>query len=250
MDFNVERVDPFADTHTDMWMRIEHLGRYLFAADFLASAGCSAVADLAFGTGYGIAILAQALGTVVGADRDEQTITEARRKYGRGGVTFCRLDFDNDSFELPHTPFDAVTCFETIEHVCYPQALLDAICGVLCGDGVLLLSVPNSRYERIDEHGNNLDPFHVNIFEKDEMCEMLADAGFRIEHVLGQDMCNRIVAAASELMSADDASKEQLQNLLNIHSDSDIMLAARLFGYPSDAAPDESYSRIYVCRRC
>ena len=39
MDFNVERVDPFADTHADMWMRIEHLGRYLWAADALTDAG-------------------------------------------------------------------------------------------------------------------------------------------------------------------------------------------------------------------
>lgn len=115
MDFNVERVDPFADTHADMWMRIEHLGRYLWAVDVLIDAGCSSVADLACGTGYGSAILAQAIGTVVGADRNEQAIAEARRKYGSDGVTFRCLDFDNEPFELPHATFDAVTCFETIE---------------------------------------------------------------------------------------------------------------------------------------
>lgn len=81
------------------------------------------------------------------------------------------------------------------------------------------------------------------------MYEMLSDAGFRIEHVLGQDICNRVVAAEAELVSANDTSEEQLQNLLNVRSDSDIMLAARLFGYPSDVDPDESYSHIYVCRR-
>ena len=174
MDFNVERVDPFADTHTDMWMRIEHLGRYLLAVDALTSAGCSFVADLACGTGYGSAILAQAIGIVVGADRDEQAIAEAKRKYGGDGVTFCHLDFDNEPFELSHVPL----------------------------------------------------------------------------HVLGQDICNRVVATEAELVSANDASEEQLQNLLNVRNDSDIMLATRLFGYPSDVAPDESYSHIYVCRRC
>ena len=248
MVFNVERVDPFVDMHVNMWMRIEHLGRYLWAAEVLTDAGCSSVADLACGTGYGNVILAQAIGTVVGADRDEQAIEEARRKYGRDGVTFRRLDFDNEPFVLPHAPFDAVVCFETLEHVRRPQALLDAIRGALRDEGILLLSVPNSRYEKVGDYGNNLDPFHVSIFEKDEMCEMLADAGFHVEHVLGQDMCNRIVTAESELMSAGDTSEEQLRNLLNIRNDSDIMLVTRLFGYPSDVAPDESYSNIYVCR--
>lgn len=250
MDFNVERVDPFADVHANMWMRIEHLGRYLWAADVLTDAGYSSVADLACGTGYGSAILAQAIGTVVGADRDKQAIAEAKRKYGSDGVTFRCRDFDDKPFGLPHSPFDAVTCFETIEHVCHPQALLDEIRGVLRGDGILLLSVPNSRYERIDEHGNNLDPFHVNIFEKDEIREMLTDAGFHVERILGQDMCNRIVTAESELVSTGDTNEVQLRNILNIRSDNDIMFAARLFGYPSDVAPDESYSHIYVCRCC
>ena len=38
MDFSVERVAPFADAHADIWMRIEHLGRYLWAAGFLTDA--------------------------------------------------------------------------------------------------------------------------------------------------------------------------------------------------------------------
>ena len=200
MLFDVERLDPFVDEEADFWMRVEHCARYLWAADFLSREECVSVADLASGRGYGSAMLARTVETVVGADRDRGSVEDAERRYGRAGVTFCCRDFDHAPLRLPGAPFDAVVCFETLEHVRHPRVLLAGIHDVLRDGGRLLLSVPNDRFERVDENGNNLDPFHLHVFERGEVLGLLGDTGFRVERMLGQDMCNRVVSASSSLL--------------------------------------------------
>lgn len=249
MLFDVERLDPFVDEEADFWMRVEHCARYLWAADFLSREGCASVADLASGRGYGSAMLARAAETVVGADRDRGSVEDAERRYGRAGVTFCCRDFDHAPLRLPGAPFDAVVCFETLEHVRHPRVLLAGIRDVLRDGGRLLLSVPNDRFERVDENGNNLDPFHLHVFERGEVLGLLGDTGFRVERMLGQDMCNRVVSASSSLLEAGLADEGQVRDLVRVSDPRSLVLAARLLGYPDDVAPDESYSRIYVCKR-
>lgn len=249
MLFDVERLDPFVDEEADFWMRVEHCARYLWAADFLSREGCASVADLASGRGYGSAMLARAAETVVGADRDRGSVEDAERRYGRAGVTFCCRDFDHAPLRLPGAPFDAVVCFETLEHVRHPRVLLAGIRDVLRDGGRLLLSVPNDRFERVDENGNNLDPFHLHVFERGEVLGLLGDTGFRVERMLGQDMCNRVVSASSSLLEAGLADEGQVRDLVRVSDPCSLVLAARLLGYPDDVAPDESYSRIYVCKR-
>ena len=150
---------------------------------------------------------------------------------------------------LPVAPFDAVVCFETLEHVRHPRVLLAGIHDVLRDGGRLLLSVPNDRFERVDENGNNLDPFHLHVFERGEVLGLLGDTGFRVERMLGQDMCNRVVSASSSLLEAGLADEGQVRDLVRVSDPRSLVLAARLLGYPDDVAPDESYSRIYVCKR-
>ena len=88
----------------------EHLARYRLAAHLVRG---RRVLDAGCGEGYGVALLSSAgAASVVGVDVDEATIAEARERYG--------LDFQvADVADLPFedASFDAVVCFETIEHI-------------------------------------------------------------------------------------------------------------------------------------
>lgn len=66
MNYKIDHCDPFDNVHCNYWMKLEHCGRYLFAADILAKANLHSVLDLACAEGYGSDILASRGLSVVG----------------------------------------------------------------------------------------------------------------------------------------------------------------------------------------
>ena len=143
----------------------EHVARYEWAA---ALAPGRRVLDAGCGTGYGAAILA-----VRGADRVlgvdvAAAVVDAARSRGT-----ARLEFDQaDIARLPHADasFDLITCFEVIEHVREPSAVLGELARVLAPGGVLAISSPNAdRYPPRNPH-------HVREFTTSEFRALLAEA--------------------------------------------------------------------------
>ena len=128
-----------------------HLKRYDFARRWCESAD---VLDAACGVGYGSAHLSGVARRVVGLDRSEEAIAEARSDYARPNVEFVvgdlvALPFDADSF-------DVVCAFEAIEHLDDQSAFVREAARVLRQDGTLLASTP--RVERTNADPAN--PFH------------------------------------------------------------------------------------------
>ena len=149
----------------DELLAAEHLARYEWAGGLAPG---RRVLDAGCGTGYGAEMLAAAgAASVMGVDSAAAVVEAARARAG-GRLAFeradvARLPCDDGSFDL-------VTCFEVIEHVPDPGAVLGELRRVLAPGGVLAISSPNAdRYPP----GN---PHHVREFTTSEFRALLAEA--------------------------------------------------------------------------
>lgn len=99
--------------------------------------------DIACGIGYGSQILADIDCDYIGVDKPGVPDPS----FARPRVEFRSCDIDD---WVPITGCDVVLCFETIEHVRYPQKLIDFIRGQ--GAHHVLASVPTVPTVGINEH--------------------------------------------------------------------------------------------------
>ncbi|HUC80559.1 MAG TPA: methyltransferase domain-containing protein [Flavisolibacter sp.] len=133
---------------------LEHLHRYALVVDIVCN---KTVLDIACGEGYGSALMSSTAASVVGADADAETVAEAAKNYHHPNLSFRQANITALPFD--DTAFDAVICFETLEHVEDHEAVLAELKRVLKPDGFLIISTPNrEEYSDKREFSN---PFHV-----------------------------------------------------------------------------------------
>lgn len=244
LDFNVEYCDPF-DGQSNYWMRLEHLGRYIWACEVCAQMPDAVVADIACANGYGTGLLAQYARRVYGFDRSSEYISMAPRQEN---IEYIVADLDSFEAGELEGKFDLISCFETIEHVKQPQHLIKLLCALLKPSGELLLSFPNAAFEQADENGINQDQFHLHIFPKEQILDMITESGFKILAVLGQSYCNEQCnlendAAKLGLLPAGELQKKHQKSTQTLFSD------ARTLALPNAENVDASYSYILRCRK-
>lgn len=136
----------------------EHLARYHWAAGL----GCRGrVLDAGCGMAYGTQLLAGAGATqVIGVDV-ASAVLESVRPQMPDTVELTVADIR--SLPFPDDHFQAVVCFEVIEHVADPEPVLAELIRVLDRDGVLLVSSPNRL---VYPSGN---PHHMHEFTPEEL---------------------------------------------------------------------------------
>lgn len=154
-------------------IRRDHVARYEWAISQLEPN--SKVLDLACGVGYGTDMLARAGHIAVGVDNNAEAIAYARSHYASNGALFKLADARNIDLD----GFDAVVCFETIEHVEDPRPLLRAFRKAA---PKLIASVPN---ETVFPYRNYT--FHHRHYTKQEFTELLTDSGWSAAEWLGQE---------------------------------------------------------------
>lgn len=134
-----------------------HVQRYELAAELCAG---KRVVDLCCGTGYGTMRMRRTASSVVGVDISQDAIDQANDLVGDDdAVSFVQGDAQAYVEALTAADVDLVVCFEGIEHVPDPGAVVDALAR-LAGDGVrVLLSIPNSGAFEED------NDFHVTDFD-------------------------------------------------------------------------------------
>ena len=127
------------------------LAAYDFSGRYLSD---KIVLDAACGAGHGTNYLSGAPHTVVGLDLSPEALLFAA-KQGKRGVRFCC----GDLFKIPFRDrsFDAVLCFQAIEHFERPDPLLYELARVLRRGGILVVSTLNDKKT---SHG--LNPFHLH----------------------------------------------------------------------------------------
>lgn len=116
---------------------------------------------------------------VVGADVDPEALAIAKQTLGISTTTF---DFNADAWPLEKHSFDVVVAAEVIEHLYFPEKVLERIARLLKPGGMLVGSVPNAfslkcrlRYALASKRGTPLaDPMHINQFGWYEFESLLA----------------------------------------------------------------------------
>ncbi|MGD9584332.1 MAG: class I SAM-dependent methyltransferase [Lysobacterales bacterium] len=166
LPFTGERFTP--ECLREIWY--EHYHRYAFARSLVKG---RQVADVACGEGYGAALLAGAADSVVGVDIDPASVAHARQRYS----DIANLRFEcADATRLPFADasLDALTSFETIEHLHAQAELIAEFARVLKPDGLLILSSPDKRtYSETRDYHNE---FHVRELYREELLALLTPA--------------------------------------------------------------------------
>jgi SAM-dependent methyltransferase len=157
----------------------EHRSRYHFGARLTAG---RRVLDVACGSGFGGPILLVAgARSVLGIDSSAEAIAAARR-YARPGYDFAVAD--GTALPLDAASVEAITSFETIEHIDAHEAFVAELRRVLTPDGVLVLSTPNALHS-LPVNGTPRNPFHVREFSPAELRALLGRHFSDVE-LLGQ----------------------------------------------------------------
>jgi len=162
-----------------------HLSRYQFAREmFQEQWDCL---DAACGSGYGAAFLAEKVRSVCGVDVNGNAVEFARAKYNGLNLTFrcsdlqCELPFPDESF-------DAITSFETLEHVEKQEQMLSEFRRVLKSNGILVISSPDRNVSQRIGLDNR---FHIAERSKREFVELLSRS-FSVQQVFGHGDGSRV----------------------------------------------------------
>lgn len=149
----------------------------------LAQRSSGKVLDVGCGAGLFLAEMRRHTSwEIYGIDRNPQAIAFAREvlKIPAQVGTIEENDFPDGSY-------DAVTMWDTLEHLHAPRKALREIWRILKPDGVLLLRVPSldSLDARLfGPHWAGLDaPRHLTVFSKKTLTRILAETGFSVERM-------------------------------------------------------------------
>ena len=174
MEFTGERFVPEQKGNIE----IEHLHRYLCAADLCAQKD---VLDIASGEGYGSSILARVARTAIGVDVSADAVRHAQGTYQGENLEF-RVG-SASQIPLADASVDVVVSFETIEHHDKHELMMSEIRRVLRPGGLLVISSPDKRvYSDISGVSN---PYHVKELTRGEF-ESLIRASFANASMYGQ----------------------------------------------------------------
>ncbi len=247
--FSHEHIDPFDPQNPDFWMKIEHLGRYLYGAYILNRQPSPQHNHLDIGccNGYGLNELAAKGRSLYGIDYNKESIKKASCVYPK--ANFIQADLDTQKLkDLVTAPARSATAFEVLEHLDNPADLLQQLAKLLPKGGKLLCSFPNPSFERIDKDGQSDNPYHHHIFTLEQSTALLEKAGFVVEEVLGQALCNQVFSSERNLYQSGKIPEKPFSRP-SLNDAETINTMANIFAWPSTDNLKNSYTFIFVARK-
>ncbi len=249
--FGWDQVDPFDEKDRHLWMKLEHLGHYLFAADFLKQYKPAVVADISCGTGYGIPELRRIARTVIGVESSPEMIEIASKRAFEGRrspeVRFLNRDLDREDLttDIEEESVDAVVSFETIEHLVDPNRAISGFSQILRPGGFLICSVPNVLSEPRSNACLPRNECHRQLFNSGSLCRMVQSHSLQVMYRLGQSWSYTLLKREQQLHSA-RLIERRLSEVPAMHSPEMIRLLSYIVAYPTVEDVDGSYSIIIV----
>lgn len=123
-----------------------------------------------------------------GARFDAVGIEISKTAVDRGKEMFDVRNYVGSVYEPPpeaRGPWDAITCWDVIEHVPDPKSAVERMRDLLVPGGMLFLSTPDASAAIARAMGSKwhyLDPVqHIVLFGKKNLSKLLEDAGFTVE---------------------------------------------------------------------
>ena len=246
-----ESIDPFDRDSANFFVRVEHLARYEYAAEFIRKRRLTTALDCACGSGYGVPALARHAKSVTATDRDENLLALGAARCREAGVTnaaFRQADLDHGLPFLEDNSFDCAVCFETVEHVQHDGLLLKELARVLRRGRWLLLSAPKEGYEPQDSSGMPENPWHLRLYTAESLIALVEQSGFAVESTMGQPTAN-MLRAQSESWRRDTGVPTRLLNECFVETPETMRYFARLFGWPATETPEKSSVLLLICRK-
>ncbi len=153
----------------------------------------SKVLDFGCASGYLGGILIQNKNCeVIGLEFDKEDAKKAKDK-GYKDVVICDLDLDNWEDELGKQKFDVAVFADVLEHLKYPEKVLEKTKKLLTKDGEIIVSVPNIahlsvRLELLNgsfeyEDMGILDKTHLKYWTRDSFLRMANKLGLYAENI-------------------------------------------------------------------
>jgi SAM-dependent methyltransferase len=131
----------------------------------------SLILEIGCGTGANLSLLKE-FGTVYGVEMDEYSRNYAREKSGVN-VEYGKLP---DTIPFPEKKFDLICMFDVLEHIEYDRDALVALKRHLKDGGVLLLSVPATKWL----YGDHDRMFHhYRRYSRLELNDKIVEAGYK-----------------------------------------------------------------------
>ncbi len=182
--FTGERVIP-GKVDTDLWN--EHISRYYLARSY---ASAKIVLDVGCGAGYGTQLLGGVADKAFGFDISTDAVRYAVKNHGSCAQYFVGAA---DAFPFADGSVGLLTCFEVIEHVARPEAVLNECARVLApNDGLLLISTPNKPHYTKARGDVGPNPFHQHEFDLAELRDAL-DRRFSFFEIFAQNQQEAVV---------------------------------------------------------
>ena len=123
--------------------------------------------------------------TVTGLDIDSEALDYAKEKLG---ISIKQTDLNGD-WDVEDGGYDVVVAAEVIEHLYYPERVIQRVKSALTPEGFLIGSVPHafalqSRLRFLFGTKNNtpmIDPTHITHFHHKELQNLLEDSFEEVE---------------------------------------------------------------------
>ncbi len=245
-----DQIDPFDVNDSNLWRKAEHLGRYLFAADFLRPYKLSVVADISCGMGYGSLELSGIAGSVIGIDTNPSILQLASQNCRCPNISFLNgnLDCQDPGPNIQERSVDAVVSFETLEHLVDPNQAMSLFSRILKPDGFLLCSVPNVLSESGDSAGLPRNKSHKQWFNFASLCRMIQLHGMQVIYRLGQSWSKALFRREQQLLNA-KRIRCKLSDEPIMHSPEMIRWLSYVAAYPTVEDVDGSYCIIIVAKK-
>ena len=144
---------------------------YRFLTDTQIQEG-DAVLDIGFGLGYGMEIMAEKCGDLVGIDVDKQAVLLKDGLIANEPKIIDIKHYDGLNIPYDDNSFDIVTCVDVIEHVPDYMCLLKDMLRV--SRQVVFVSTPNRRQEYTKKDGSPKNRWHLREWSVEEFNKIIA----------------------------------------------------------------------------